>query len=507
MLMPKPPNGGQSGVEGAQGLNDVFSVAPMPTTTSDAAEDEDNANDHFSRGGARDEPQPTLPQGPRQASLPLTDCTDLDPSASTSRSEITANHAIAAGHTPNTRPWAYDLRCAEPQPAQLLREGDKNNTQLGAATWSSHDSLISCKKDPKMLWAKALWWATQEAGRRRAQILAAEHNAPSRQRRGSALRMRTTIAMAKQVLQTSRKNSPVVPLSLGHVAGGPFAAGRDEEVGGMVGGGGMFKRVAGIARFFGRSRSHMVAPEPEHAPGAGDFSKSSNFNVSRRDSNAEGIAFGRAESTAPGSPGGKKLVALSSPARVESVWRQRFARMIHSKPYIAFMVPCTIWVLGGEDVYMLHDPPVWLDKNVFSLSIVCAAVFLVDLVVRSTYEAGYFTSFWFWLDLIALTSLLPEVIWVVAEVDVFSSGAAGLARSGRAASAGARVVRILRILKLLKMLYELKKRNIRKDFNQLGDNSTSEISRKLEDYVTVSAVRRSLLAQQHGWHPLLRNLS
>jgi hypothetical protein len=501
--MPMPPNGDQRGVEG---LNDVFSVTPTPTTTSHAAEDE---------------PQPTLPKGPRKASLPLSACSDLDRSASTCRSETITDHTIcdganqpsAAGYTPNTRPWAHDLRCAEPQPAQLLSEGDEEHARLGAATWSLHESLsIVVQKDPKMLWAKALWWATQEAGRRRAQQLAEENTAPYGQRRLSGMRMRTTISMAKKVLQTGPKPSTVVPLELGHVAGGPFAAGRGEEVGGgVVGGGGMFRRVAGIARVFGRSPSHQVSPEPEPAPGAGEAAaahpmfKSGKFNSSRI-LRLNHLGDSTAEITALGSPGGKKHAALSSPVLVESVWRENFTRLMRSKVYIGFTILCTLWVLGGEDVYMLHNPPVWLDKNVFVLSIVCAGLFLVDLLVRSTYEAGYSLSFWFWLDVIALISLLPEVIWVVAEIDVFSSGAAGVARSGRAASAGTRVVRILRILKLLKQLYELKKRNIRTDRNQLGDNSTSEISRKLEDYVTVSAVRRSLLAQLHGWHPLSWNL-
>ena len=510
MLMPMPPNGDQRGVEG---LNDVFSVAPTPTTASHAAEDE---------------PQSTLPKGPRKASLPLSACSDLDRSASTCRSEIIAdhtisdgaNHASAGGHTPNTRLWAHDLRCAEPQPAQLLSEGNEDHARLGAAPWSSHERLNSVvHKDPKMLWAKALWWATQEAGRRRAKKLAEEITAPYGQRRLSGMRMRTTISMAKKVLHTGPKvPSTVVPLELGHMAGGPFAEGRGEEVGGgVVGGKGMFRRVAGIARMLGRSPSNLVSPEPEPAPGAGEAAaahpickspssifKSGKFNASyihrlnHGDSNAE--------ITALGSPGGKKPAALSSPVRVESVLRENFTRLMRSKVYIGFTILCTLWVLGGEDVYMLHNPPVWLDKNVFVLSIVCAGLFLVDLLVRSTYEAGYSLSFWFWLDVIALISLLPEVIWVVAEIDVFSSGAAGVARSGRAASAGTRVVRILRILKLLKQLYELKKRNIRTDRNQLGDNSTSEISRKLEDYVTVSAVRRSLLAQLHGWHPLSWNL-
>jgi len=117
-------------------------------------------------------------------------------------------------------------------------------------------------------------------------------------------------------------------------------------------------------------------------------------------------------------------------------------------------VLCTCWVLGGDDVYLLQDPPVSLDRPMYSLYVVCAVQFLLDLLMRSMFEPGYRLSFYFWLDVIALASLAPEVVFVVASFDLFDLGVASLARSGRAASAGARVVRILRIMRLLKQVAE-----------------------------------------------------
>jgi hypothetical protein len=501
--MPLPPNGEKGGFDG---LNDVNSVAPTPTTTSHAAQDE--------------YPQP-LPEGPRRASHPA--CSGLDLSASKCRrSTITihttdhticdgANQPSAAGHTPNTRPWAHDLRGAEPLPAQLLSEGDEDHArsddarhislaQHATTPSSSFTSFkrsgdIGLRKDPKLLWAKALWWATQEASRRRAQKLAEEKSTPDG--RLSGVRLRNAIVLAKKLLQPSPRHSTDVSLEFGHVAG--------EVGGGVVGGGGIFRRVARIARMFGRAPAQLVSPEPEPASGAGvaaaacpsvmsgtddDIYASCSHSVHRHGSISE-----TPDLTALGSPG-RKQGALALAVRVESVWEGNFARLLHSKVYIIVTMLCTLWALLGEDIYLLQGPPVSLDRNIYSIFVVCVVLFLVDLMLRGKYEAGYWLSFWFWLDVIALVSLLPEVIWVVAEIDVFNSGAAGLARSGRAASAGTRVVRILRIMKLLKQLYELKKSNIRTDRNQLGDNSTSELSRKLEDYVTVSDVRRSMFAHQ-----------
>ena len=472
----------------------------MPTTTSHAAQDE--------------YPQ-SLPEGPRRASLPA--CSGLDPCRSEKITIHATDHTIcdganepsAAGHTPDimcgkeawkpVRPWASHISHA--QNATTPSSSFKSFRRSGA---------IGLRKDSKLLWAKALWWATQEASRRRAQKLAEEKSTPDGQLSG--VRLRNAIVLAKKLLLPSPRHSTDVSLEFGHVAG--------EAGGGVVGGGGIFRRVARIARMFGRAPAQLVSPEPEPAPGAGeaaaacplvtsgtddDISASGSHSINRHGaSNAE-----TPELTALGSPG-RKQGALASPVRVESVWEGNFSHLLHSKVYILMTIVCTFWALGGEDMYLLQGPPVSLDRNIYSIFVVCAVLFLVDLMLRVKYEGGYWLSFWFWLDVIALVSLLPEVIWVVTEIDVFNSGASDLARSGRAASAGTRVVRILRIMKLLKQLYELKKSNIRADHNQLGDNSTSELSRKLEDYVTVSVVRRSLLAQQHPLctlQTLSRNLS
>ena len=31
----------------------------------------------------------------------------------------------------------------------------------------------------------------------------------------------------------------------------------------------------------------------------------------------------------------------------------------------------TIWVLGGDDIYILSDPPLWADRPVYSLYVIC----------------------------------------------------------------------------------------------------------------------------------------
>ena len=69
-----------------------------------------------------------------------------------------------------------------------------------------------------------------------------------------------------------------------------------------------------------------------------------------------------------------------------------------------------IQVLGGDDVYILSDAPLSADRGVHTLYVVCAAQFLCDLVVRTVVEPGFRGSFFFWLELVALISIAPEVI-------------------------------------------------------------------------------------------------
>ena len=66
--------------------------------------------------------------------------------------------SVPSAQVPDARSFPNGPLGAEPQPAQLLGEGDE-------------DSSIALKRT-KVLWAKALWWATQEARRRKAQQIA-----------------------------------------------------------------------------------------------------------------------------------------------------------------------------------------------------------------------------------------------------------------------------------------------------------------------------------------------
>jgi len=160
-------------------------------------------------------------------------------------------------------------------------------------------------------------------------------------------------------------------------------------------------------------------------------------------------------------------------------------RVLQSKRFVFATLICTFWLLIGGDTYLLQSPPVSMDRPTYSLYVICAVQFLADLILRCKVDIKYRFGFYFWLDLIALVSLVPELVFVLADYDVFDLGAASMARSGRVAAAGGRVMRIVRIMKLLHHVYELHRKGVKKTGNALGDSSGSEIESKLEEYVTV----------------------
>ena len=75
------------------------------------------------------------------------------------------------------------------------------------------------------------------------------------------------------------------------------------------------------------------------------------------------------------------------------------------------MTTLTIYALFGDDIRVLafttHEDDVF-----YGLSTVCLFFFLLELVLSSWAKEGYLGSFYFWLDLIATLSLIPDIGWL-----------------------------------------------------------------------------------------------
>ncbi|GBG24941.1 Hypothetical Protein FCC1311_011582 [Hondaea fermentalgiana] len=121
---------------------------------------------------------------------------------------------------------------------------------------------------------------------------------------------------------------------------------------------------------------------------------------------------------------------------------------------IAFL---TVFALFGDDLKLAAFPKS-ADTAFGHLTLLTLLVFSAEISSKCVVQPGFKYGFFFWLDVLATVSLIPDIplIWdaVVASVENFGADADDLTvtRAGRASRAGARAARMLRILRLVRLL-------------------------------------------------------
>ena len=169
--------------------------------------------------------------------------------------------------------------------------------------------------------------------------------------------------------------------------------------------------------------------------------------------------------------------------------------------YDGFMTAVTIFVLFGDDIRILCFPP--SADSTFALCINIAFVLfaleiLLYFTAKSTFSMsefkfkGYAFSFFFWLDLLAVISMVPDVTWFASmfgsEFSVFSSIGTAAGKAGKIGAKSARVIRMARLFRLVK-LYKVTSQRSREqqkltDLTKLinsGHFSQEEIKHLLEE--------------------------
>jgi hypothetical protein len=81
--------------------------------------------------------------------------------------------------------------------------GDENYFLHNCGSVLLDGDTMSTHERTKVLWAKALWWATQEARRRKAELIAEQKRARTKPRGGKAA-IRSTIATMKWMMSTNQ---------------------------------------------------------------------------------------------------------------------------------------------------------------------------------------------------------------------------------------------------------------------------------------------------------------
>lgn len=151
-----------------------------------------------------------------------------------------------------------------------------------------------------------------------------------------------------------------------------------------------------------------------------------------------------------------KKVTYSEYLYSRSRCKQAVGRFLDSYHCMIFMTILTIYTLFAEDIRnlatMKKDDNIW-----FALATLCLACFLLELLLSCITKRGYLWSFYFWLDLFATVSLIPDIGWIwypIIGVDDNDSGGAAtkVHNVGKAARAGTRTSRVIRIVRLIRLI-------------------------------------------------------
>lgn len=110
----------------------------------------------------------------------------------------------------------------------------------------------------------------------------------------------------------------------------------------------------------------------------------------------------------------------------------------------------TIYALFFDDFRILALPKS-VDFTVDIVTLICIGLYTIELVLGAFAIEGYFFSFFFWVDLVSLLSMFPDVSFLISAVEGgfgAADGASDIAKTGRAT----KVVKVIRIIRLIRLL-------------------------------------------------------
>mmetsp|Transcript_49453 Transcript_49453/g.96719 ORF Transcript_49453/g.96719 Transcript_49453/m.96719 type:complete len:836 (-) Transcript_49453:780-3287(-) len=214
-----------------------------------------------------------------------------------------------------------------------------------------------------------------------------------------------------------------------------------------------------------------------------------------------------------------KVLSYSN-VKSQIVWFLDHAQIKISNDDFMFFV--TLYVLFGDEIRLLFLPPS-VDNFFIVLNTIALLLFVVELILNSWVKSeiscrerkirGFLFNFFFWLDLLAIISMIPDVPWLSSYLSSFAISAFP-ARSGRItlgvrAGRVVRMARIVRVVKLYKVASRRKREsNLLRDleilvqrgkigqeemvyyFNKLKQQKQSRVGAELSDMI----IRRVIVA-------------
>lgn len=170
-------------------------------------------------------------------------------------------------------------------------------------------------------------------------------------------------------------------------------------------------------------------------------------------------------------------------------WRSYMLKFLDSYGLLIFMLIVTTYALFSDDVRVSAFSKS-ADDVFFGLSTCAMFIFAVEMSLSFMLKPDYRWSFYFWLDLIATLSIIPDIGWAWDKIIGIGSSSnsssnvsqlQGAAKSSRAGARAARVIKIVRLVRLMriaKIYKHAKNAAYQKNNEQVNDSSNLQIPRE-----------------------------
>lgn len=137
-------------------------------------------------------------------------------------------------------------------------------------------------------------------------------------------------------------------------------------------------------------------------------------------------------------------------SKAKAKWRHNLSNFIDSAPVSLFMTVITVYSLFFDDIRQLTIPMSG-DDIVFSITTAVMCAFAIEIFLASISKDDYFLTFFFWLDVIATISMIPDIGWIWNSI---TGGGGGVANAGSLAktSRASRVTRVIRVIRLIRLI-------------------------------------------------------
>ena len=135
-------------------------------------------------------------------------------------------------------------------------------------------------------------------------------------------------------------------------------------------------------------------------------------------------------------------------------WKIKIEKLLENYYWVGVMTLVTFYALFMDDIRFLWLPKS-ADLTIDIFTIVCMTLYVIELILGIIAVDKYFLSFYFWVDLISLLSMIPDISFLLEQIEGGIGGAgdgADVAKTGRAT----RVIKIIRIIRLIRLLRVMK---------------------------------------------------